>query len=142
MKLHLTQALLVSMDEQVEKLLLPIKTDEVDQQKPSSIDCDPEVEGNPVAELNDLCGKIKRQPPEYEDIETEGKPHERLINLILLNIIFPFIMFFTISQRPHSCVQIGKPIHRARSRSNKETCQKSGCIQSETEVNGDDGGWE
>jgi hypothetical protein len=67
------------MDDQVAALLVPSKSpttmDEVDQSKPS-LDVDPEPEGNPVGELNDLCLKIKRLPPEYEDIETEGKPHE------------------------------------------------------------------
>lgn len=30
------------------------------------VEVDPEVPGNPVGDLNDLCTKLKRLPPEYE----------------------------------------------------------------------------
>jgi len=36
------------------------------------------VPGNPVGNLNDLCTKLKRLPPEYEDVSEVGKPHERV----------------------------------------------------------------
>jgi hypothetical protein len=58
------KTLLLSMDEQVEKLLVPIKPT-IENISPA-IECDSEVEGNPIGDLNDLCLKIKRLPPEYE----------------------------------------------------------------------------
>lgn len=57
--------LLLSMDEKVDKLLIPVK-EPMDQESVPAIEFDPEVPGNPVGELNDLCLKIKRLPPDYE----------------------------------------------------------------------------
>jgi hypothetical protein len=65
------KALLVSMDRDVEKLLVPTKSVPSDDTE-KTIECDPDVEGNPVGDLNDLCAKLRRLPPEYEVIETRN----------------------------------------------------------------------
>lgn len=60
------KALLLSMDENVSTILAPTKGEAEHESPQPTLDCDPEVEGNPVGELNDICVKIKKPPPEYE----------------------------------------------------------------------------
>ncbi|CAL8097361.1 unnamed protein product [Orchesella dallaii] len=75
-KQEAAKALLLQMDTQVEKLLLP----KIQKEEPVTpvVEIDPEIPGNPVGDLNDLCTKLKRLPPEYEDVAEYGKPHERV----------------------------------------------------------------
>ncbi|ODM97825.1 Interferon-inducible double-stranded RNA-dependent protein kinase activator A A [Orchesella cincta] len=75
-KQEAVKMLLLQMDTQVEKLLLP----KVQKEEPVTpvIEIDPEVTGNPVGNLNDLCTKLKILPPEYEDVAEYEKPHERV----------------------------------------------------------------
>lgn len=62
-KQEAAKALLLKMDNQVEKFLIP----KPPKEEPAPlIEVDADVPGNPVGDLNDLCTKLKRLPPEYE----------------------------------------------------------------------------
>ena len=63
-KQEAAKALLVKMDNDVEQYLIPTATKE--EFVSPIVEVDPEVPGNPVGDLNDLCTKLKRLPPEYE----------------------------------------------------------------------------
>lgn len=63
-KQEAAKALLLTMDKEAEKYLLPKASKE--EPVVTIIEVDPEVSGNPVGDLNDLCTKLKRLPPEYE----------------------------------------------------------------------------
>ena len=60
------RALLRMMDEGVDRLLIPESSEPETTALSNICDCDPEPPGNPVMELNDLCLKIRKIPPQYE----------------------------------------------------------------------------
>jgi hypothetical protein len=59
------KALLLTMDSAVESILAPAKAAVVQDPTPL-LEIDPDPEGNPVGDLNDMALKLKRLPPEYE----------------------------------------------------------------------------
>jgi len=75
-KQEAARALLQSMDDRTQKLLTPmVKPPRPETPEP---DVDPDVTGNPVGELNDLCMRVRITPPKYESVGEEGKPHARV----------------------------------------------------------------